>query len=306
MPTDNLAKISTAESNPAVLYLLNLTTLVSRNTQRYALNHFVRFMEPGTNLQTFPWQLLRAEHLLVYRDSLIARLKPKTVNRMITALRGVAKMAWLSGLIGAENYARIREVKKIRDKSPRVGRDLANAHIQAMLGCAKRNRYKWHRVRDVAILTLLYASGMRRAELVRLDLADVVSDGTRASIRAHGKGHKLRVIYVSMSFLKPLDAWLKVRGQEPGPLFTHHHTMRRVSGPSLACMVRRLAREAQLGRVTPHDFRRTFAGRLLDAGADLPSVSALMGHECVSTTALYDLRGDRAIMAAADKLPGFG
>lgn len=303
--TYSLANISELEKNPALLYLLNLTTPISRNTQRYALQHFVRFLAPEHNLRTFPWESLRAEHLLLFRDSLIARLKPKTVNRMIGALRGVGKTAWMLGLIDADAYSRMRAVKKIFDKGPRTGRHLATQHVRTMVGHAQNQRWNWHRVRDVAIITLLYASGMRRAEVVKLDHADLTTDGERASIRVRGKGHKERVVYVAKSFLKPIEAWLDLRGGRPGPLFTQIRSLRRLSGPSLARIVARLAREAEIGRVTPHDFRRTFAGNLLDVGADLSSVATLMGHESVSTTALYDLRGDRAVMAAADKLPRF-
>lgn len=306
MPTDSLATISPTEKNPALLYLLSLTTKAGRDAQRYALEDFMRFALPGSKLRSFPWQEVRPEHVLLYRDALLERVKPGTVNRMVGAVRSVAKMAWVVGLLDAETLARIREVPKVKHKKPRSGRDLKNGELHALIDGAKKTRWRWHQARNVAILTLLYASGMRRAEVARLQLGDVVFGPEHVQIRAHGKGHKERDVFVSLSFVEPLHAWLAMRGRADGPLFTHHHSLRGLTPKAIGRLIANVAKEVRIGRVTTHDFRRTYAGRLIDAGADLPSIADLMGHESVQTTAGYDLRGERAAIAAANKLPAFG
>lgn len=304
MTTDSLVTITVEEKNPAVLYLLTLTTKVSRSTQRYALNDFAAFAA-GQSLGSFPWSDVRPEHLLLYRDALLLRLKPKTVNRYLSALRGVAKQAWTLGQIDGETLERIRAVPAISTETLVGGRDLEDEVLRAIVAMTDRYKSKFLRTRDRAILTLLYASGMRRAELCGLDVADVVF-ADHLFLRAKGKGHKEREIPVSLRFADALKAWLDVRGRQAGPLFTHRDSTRRLRPPMIGEIVRRLARSANVGRVTPHDFRRTYAGRLLDHGADLPAVARLMGHANVATTSRYDRRGKRAIVAAADKLPRFG
>lgn len=305
MPTDALTTINITEKNPALLYLLSLTTKGSRDTQRYALEDFVRFALAGSNLRSFPWQDVRPEHVLLYRDFLLERVKVRTVNKNVGAIRSVAKMAWIVGLIDAETLARIQEVRKVKGKGPRSGRDLKTKELAALVVEAEKTRWRWHRVRDVALLTLLYASGMRRAEVARLSLSDVEIGPEHIRIKAFGKGHKERFIFISLEFVAPLKAWLDLRGLADGAFFTRHHSTRGIVPKTIHRVVTELGKRAALGRVTPHDFRRTFAGRLIGAGADLPSVSALMGHENVSTTALYDLRGEQAAIAAANKLPKF-
>lgn len=303
--TKALAKITTSETNPALLYLLTLTTKVSRDAQRCALNDFTAFASQGTTIATFPWADVRPEHLLLYRDALLLRLKPNTVNRYLAAVRGVVKMAWVRGVIDAETLARVREVGAVPTETLPGGRDLEDEVLKAIVEHTQKQRWHWLRVRDRAILTLFYASGMRRAELAGLELDDVVVSAGGILIRARGKGHKEREIPVSARFVEPVQAWLKVRGTEPGPFFTAQHSLRALGPDAVARMVRTMAKRAGVGRVTPHDFRRTCAGRLLDAGADLSAVSKLLGHKKPSTTVRYDCRGKRAVIAAADKLPAF-
>jgi integrase/recombinase XerC len=141
------------------------------------------------------------------------------------------------------------------------------------------------RVRDHAILELLYASGLRVSELAGLDLEDV--DRVAGTVRVLGKGSKERIVPFGGAAASAIEAYLAERGEAGGPLF------RNVSGGrlgvrSIHTIVRRRARAAGIARrVSPHTLRHSFATHLLDAGGDLRLIQDLLGHSRLSTTQRY-------------------
>ena len=134
-----------------------------------------------------------------------------------------------------------------------------------------------------------------------------------------GKGNKTALAYARGAARDVLRAWAMRRGPEPGafllPVTQRGQVVYRRSPGGLAAEVparlsehavylrlRTRAREAGVRPFSPHDFRRTFAGDLLDAGADIATVQQLLRHASVVTTAKYDRRGERAKRDAADLL----
>lgn len=158
---------------------------------------------------------------------------------------------------------------------------------------------------------MLYGSGLRRAEAVGLDAGDYDPETASLTIRA-GKGNKQRVAYTAAGERQLLEAWLKVRIEAgapsgDGPLFLPvlkggHIKLRRLDSRTILVVAQRRAKAAGCKHLTPHDFRRTMIGDLLDAGADLSTVQRLAGHSSVQTTSRYDRRGEAAKRKAADLL----
>lgn len=140
-------------------------------------------------------------------------------------------------------------------------------------------------LRDHALLELLYATGLRVAECCGLDLDDV--DRRRGAVRVMGKGGKERVVPAGDTALEALDAWLSVRGEGRGALFTNLRGGR-LGTRSVHRIVKRRARAAGIDRrVTPHTLRHTFATHMLGEGADLRLIQELLGHSRLSTTQRY-------------------
>ena len=139
--------------------------------------------------------------------------------------------------------------------------------------------------RDDAVLELLYGSGLRVAELCRLDIGDVDLD--RRVVTVWGKGSKQRSVPISGPTVDAVAAWLRRREELAGP----------GAGPALFCNragrrlgerdVRRLLDRRSSSPTNPHALRHTFATHLLDGGADLRVVQELLGHESVATTQVY-------------------
>src|SRR5690606_33990782 len=149
-------------------------------------------------------------------------------------------------------------------------------------------------IRDAAILSLLYGCGLRRAELVALNVGDYDPSAAEAgagTLRVRGKRNKVRLVPVVRGAAAALHDWLAIRGCEAGPLFRGVGNRNR-GGPlttqAIWKMVQTRAKAAGIPALSPHDFRRTFVGDLLDRGADIVTVQKLAGHTDVSTTARYD------------------
>jgi integrase len=123
----------------------------------------------------------------------------------------------------------------------------------------------------------------------------------RATWQAAGKQ---RTVPVGNAALALAD-WLAIRGEETGPLFWglgNRNRRGRLTDQAIYNMLRKRAGLAGVSRLSPHDFRRTFVGDLLDAGADIVTVQKMAGHADPATTSRYDRRGKRAQHKAASLL----
>ncbi len=143
------------------------------------------------------------------------------------------------------------------------------------------------RLRDRAILELLYSSGLRRSEVSALNVGDI--DLYAGQLRAFGKGSKERVVPIGGMAANALREYLRGRGRaEPGePLFLNDRGGR-LTHDGVAFVLRRWMRASQLLKtVTPHVFRHSFATHLLNKGCDLRAVQEMLGHANLATTQVY-------------------
>ena len=292
------------DQNPALVYLAALGSEHSRRAMRGALDTIAGMIYPDGNLGalTFPWEVLRYQHTSAIRSQLQAsHYKPSSANLFLAALRGVLKECWQLGLMTAEDYHRAIAVKAVRGETLPAGRELTAGEIDALFRVCNEDHTPAGR-RDGAILAVL-RYGLRRAEVVTLELNDF--DPDKGGLRIMGKGKKERAVYLPDSAAEYVRRWLAVRGTDAGALFVAINkggNIRGYSGLSSQAiydMLKKRAGQAGVKDFSPHDFRRTFAGDSLQAGADIAIVSKLMGHASIETTAKYDRRPDDAKRKAA-------
>lgn len=293
------------DQHPAAVYLARLAQ-GSRRTIRQALNTIASLMSGGqADARLFPWAELRYQHTTAIRAQLAERFAAATTNKMLAALRGVLKEAWRLGLMSAEDYRRAADLAAVRGTTLPRGRALSMGEIRAIfLECTKDTRTTGRR--DAALMGVLYGCGLRRSEVVALDLKDYNAEECSLTIRA-AKGNKDRMVYLPTGAQQALDAWLRVRGAETGPLFIPINKggrilQGRMADQAVLKLLRRRARAASVADFSPHDLRRTFISDLLDAGADISNVQRLAGHANVQTTARYDRRGEAAKKRAVSLL----
>ncbi len=158
--------------------------------------------------------------------------------------------------------------------------------------------------RNRAILALLRFEGLRLSEVCGLDLASV--DLRAGVIRVHGKGNKERVLPLLPDARHPLEAWLTVRGDQPGPLFVGQRG-ERLGKTGVERLLTRLLTKAGLPKYTPHQLRHSFGTQAVRSGVSLKVLKDMMGHESIATTDLYaevtaeDMRNAAALMAAFEQ-----
>lgn len=302
-------KLAASRPNPALVYLATLSS-GSRPTMTRALNTIAAIVvgdedarRQGDLYASLPWHRLRFEHTNAIRTALAERYAFSTANRMLSALRGVLRAAWRLELMTADEYGRATAIEPVRGERIPAGRAVAAGELSALLNVCGQDAAG---IRDAAVIAVLYAGGLRRAELVGLDMADYEqSDGGGVLTVRRGKGNKQRTVPMAGGAVLALGDWLAVRGDDPGPLFTglgNRNRGGRLTTQAVYSMLRERTRAAGVPALSPHDMRRTFVSDLLDAGADIATVQRLAGHSSVETTARYDRRDERAKAAAVAKL----
>ena len=255
---------------------------------RSDLLEFEKFVGGDRTLDGVDQRTVRA-----YLTHLHARgLDPASVARKLAALRSWFRFLVRRGVL-AKNAAREVRSPRLAKKLPSfLPIDEATALVEAKaVGGGERSR-------DVAVLELLYATGLRVSELVGLDLDAV--DRSARTVRVLGKGRKERIVPFGGQAARALEAHLGRRGESPGPLFLNRRGGR-LTVRAIHTIVRRSAAAAGITRrVSPHTLRHTFATHLLDAGADLRAIQEFLGHSRLSTTQRYTHVGADQLMKVYD------
>jgi integrase/recombinase XerD len=278
--------------DPATLYLNSLAKS-GRRAMRSLLKTSANMIGLKGEFETLPWQLVEYQHLAFIRNELQRQNKSSnTINLALSGLRGVMKACFHIGLIDSDRLMRINEIKRVRVQKLPSGRSLCRAEINKLVKTCEADRGAAGE-RDLAILALMLSTGLRRSEVVDIDVGEYNVD-TGDLLVSHGKGDKQRIVYVSEETATHMKAGLRTRGQQRGKLFLPIHNKqiinRKMSSQSIYDLVGKRAREAGIENCRPHDLRRTFVTRLLEAGVDIHTVSQLAGHSDIQTTARYDLR----------------
>jgi integrase/recombinase XerC len=161
--------------------------------------------------------------------------------------------------------------------------------------------FRESRLRDHAILELLYSSGLRVSELVGLNGDQV--DLELGIVKVMGKGRKERIVPVGNKAIESLKAYLKGRGGLEGndPIFINA-LGGRLTARSVGRMIKKYSKYSAIFRkVSPHSLRHTFATHLLDAGADIREIQEMLGHSSLSTTQRYTHVSMGKLMEVYDK-----
>jgi integrase len=300
-----------AEQSPVEVYLQSLGSVDSRRTMQGALDRLAELLAgERVPASAIPWHELRPDRTTWLRAMLLQQYKPSTVRKMLAALSGVLKQCWRLGLMEDQVYRRAIEWGQVKGEGlsgANAGRHVTAGEVRAMFLACADSIHQTTAARNATILAVLFGVGLRRAEVVSLDVASF--DPENGQLTIQGKGSKVRIGYCTGGAMVAVLEWLRIRGGEPGPMFVAVNKagrvdpeLRRLTTQSVYAMLTRLAVKADVKHFSPHDARRTFGGNLFDAGVDAPTVQRLFGHASLATTGMYDRRGEETKKNAAGKL----
>ena len=178
-------------------------------------------------------------------------------------------------------------------ESPRIGE-----HLPEVLTLEEVDRLqqaidlsKWEGQRNKAIIEVLYSCGLRVSELVTLKVSELYLD--EQFLRVTGKGQKTRLVPISPVAIKQLQLWffdrnaMNIKPGEEDYVFLNRRGAH-LTRTMILIMIKRLGQEAGIAKtISPHTLRHSFATSLLEGGADLRSIQAMLGHESIGTTEIY-------------------
>jgi integrase/recombinase XerC len=252
-------------------------------TQNYRrdINALMRFLAdedlPG-------WEAVDSYHIRAFASWCNRRgLAARSIQRRLSALRGFFAFLVRENVIDANPAVEV--------PSPKLpGRLPKTLDVDEVARLLELDGDEPLVLRDRAIMELFYSSGLRLAELTRLDIPDLdLGDGL---VRVTGKGNKERVVPVGRKAREALARWLGARrellkGREEPALFVSR-LGRRLSTRSVQVRIREWARRLGMAStVHPHQLRHSFATHLLESSGDLRAVQELLGHANIGTTQIY-------------------
>lgn len=283
----------------------NKSLLTIRNYEHY-LARFAAFAKAQglTNPESITLDTVRSYRLFLNRltdENRGTNLKLVTQNYHVIALR-----AFLKYLAKRDIDTLSAEKIELAKNPAREVEIMTNEEVERIKKAVISEDNELARMRDSAILELLFSSGVRISELVQLKQTQLNFE--RGEFTVRGKGDKLRLVFMSDEAAKMLRAYLKKRTDNSPALFVSHsqignsvtkqmeaigaksdqHHAAGLTARSVQRLVKKYAALAGImHKVTPHTFRHSFATDLLQNGADIRSVQTLLGHASITTTQIY-------------------
>lgn len=272
--------------------------LTIRNYKHY-LNRFIAWLTNSgirLNLVDINPEIVRQYRVYLSRLPVHAGKstgKGETLSRKTQGYHVIALRSFLRWLIKNDHKVMSPDKIDLPKVDDRQIKFLSGEQVERLLNAPSMSTINGKR--DKAMLEVLYSTGLRVSELVKLDRDKVDLD--RREFGIVGKGGKARVVFLSTRSAEWIDKYLNSRRDHYNPLFVRHKgkmdpgtpdEKMRLSVRSVQRMIKKYVRKIKLPvDATPHVIRHSFATDLLMAGADIRSVQEMLGHKNISTTQIY-------------------
>ncbi len=215
-----------------------------------------------------------------------AGIAPRSMARMISGVRSFYRYLQIDGYLG-QDPTELLETPRLPKHLPEV---LTLDEVERILDAIDLSTVEGQR--DRCLIELLYSCGLRVSEVCALRLSDLFFD--EGFVRVIGKGDKQRVVPISPRAVHEIHNWLDARAdiavkpEDEDVLFVSARRGLRLSRVTVFHNIKQHVAAAGIEKsVSPHTFRHTFATHLLEGGASLPAIQAMLGHEDIGTTEIY-------------------
>lgn len=286
--------VPSSPARPLDVYLSGYAREKTRSTMRESLERCARAAK--LSLEAIPWHQLTYVHTAAIRAALYETYHPHTAALSLTALRGILHTCARLGLMTYEAYHKVIDwPRPPRGSRLPAGRDLSSLELAALRAyCVAHGGAYGSFLR--AVFAFLLGAGLRETETCGVLLENL--DLETGSVRLVGKGSKEAVSVLGIDDVLDVGSWLATRAalHVPGPFvlarigYNGVLTRTQLTPSTLVHLCRRTASAAGIAPFSPHDCRRTFCTRMLEAGVDLATVQRLMRHDDPKTTMRYDKR----------------
>ena len=269
----------------AYMRYLKLERNLSPNTIE-AYRNDLRWLLAYVNFHGLKVEEVKLEDLDNFSASLHdQRITPRSQARILSGVRSFFKFLLLDGFIDADP-TELLVSPHVRNALPDV---LSTAEVDRLE--ASIDLSKWEGQRNRAIIEVLFSCGLRVSELVNLKLSNLYVE--EKFVRVTGKGDKERLVPISSRALDELNAWfadrnaMRIKPGEEDYVFLNRRGAH-LTRTMILIMIKRQAVAAGITKnISPHTLRHSFATALLEGGADLIAIQAMMGHEDIATTEIY-------------------
>lgn len=269
----------------AYMRYLKLERNLSQNTIE-AYRNDLRWLLAYVNYHGLKVETVKLEDLDNFSASLHdQRITPRSQARILSGMRSFFKFLLLDGFIDADP-TELLVSPHVRNALPDV---LSTAEVDRLE--ASIDLSKWEGQRNRAIIEVLFSCGLRVSELVNLKLSNLYVE--EKFVRVTGKGDKERLVPISSRALDELNAWfadrnmMRIKPGEEDYVFLNRRGAH-LTRTMILIMIKRQAVAAGITKtISPHTLRHSFATALLEGGADLIAIQAMMGHEDIATTEIY-------------------
>lgn len=264
-------------------YLSERTVAEYGDDLRIFIEFYQDNLADGMLLADFDARTIR-EFLKYLRDQ--REYTPKGLNRKLACLRSYFRFLAREKHIPASPMTEVRSAKNKRMLPSVLNLEDMDQIFEAAQRRIADDPLNWHYVRDLAIIELFYATGMRLDELVKSNLADYDRENQRMLVT--GKGSKQRYVFLNESAKAALERYLQCRPKTKTQAIFLNRFSQRFSRRGVEIMLDKVIDEAGiLHHASPHTLRHTFATHMLEGGSDLMTIKELLGHESLSTTQIY-------------------
>lgn len=212
-------------------------------------------------------------------------ISPRSQCRILSGVRAFYRFLFVDGWVDSDPSELL--------ESPQIGEHLPEVLSIEEVDILEKaiDLSKWEGHRNKAIIEVLFSCGLRVSELVNLKLSNLYLD--EEFLRVEGKGRKERLVPISPRAIKELGYWfddrcrMDIKPGEEDYVFLNRRGAH-LTRTMILIMIKRLAEEAGIHKtISPHTLRHSFATALLEGGADLRAIQAMLGHESIGTTEIY-------------------